>query len=101
MDPVPLTPALRAKVATLFPDRASEIEARLLADCGAELPMIDKQGIHGIQRVRCAVLKLSQGLPEKFDYALDRANGDWRDVLVWAGFGNNLNTHLDWLDEGS
>jgi hypothetical protein len=92
-----MSPQLVRRIAELFPADAASVEALLETECGASLPMIAKQGENGIERVRCAVLKLSEGRMEKLAYALDRANRDWRDVLVWSGFGNDAFAHRSWL----
>jgi hypothetical protein len=47
-------------------------------------------------RIRFAVLKLSEGNLEKLRDIVDQAKIDWRDVLMSAGFGNSLTAHLDW-----
>jgi hypothetical protein len=88
---------LTRKIAELFPGNAEAVAAMLEADCGERLPMIAKQGANGIERVRCAVLKLSEGKMDKLEHAIDRANRDWRDVLVWSGFGNSASIHKAWL----
>jgi hypothetical protein len=93
----PLSPELSAKVAQLFGDRAAVVSQLLLVRCGANLPRIAKQGETGIERVRCAVLKLSEGDVAKLEHAIDRANRDWRDVLVWSGFSAG-ETHKAWVE---
>lgn len=57
-------------------------------------------GANALERIRCAVLKLSEGSIEKMREAIRVANEDWRDVLVVAGFGHRVLAHLEWLDEG-
>jgi hypothetical protein len=97
----PLGPGLQAKVAALFgPDDAPAATALLEAQCGEGLPLIASQGANGIERVRCAVLKLSGGSLEALEAAVRRANRDWRDVLVWSGFGDDPLAHRAWLHEG-
>jgi hypothetical protein len=93
----PLSPELSAKVAQLFGDQAAVVSQLLLDRCGANLPRIAKQGEAGIERVRCAVLKLSEADIGKLEQAIDRANIDWRDVLVWSGFSAG-DTHKAWLE---
>ncbi|HZZ89574.1 MAG TPA: hypothetical protein VFE13_14685 [Caulobacteraceae bacterium] len=88
-----MSPDLHRRINELFPRDAAAVVARLEAECGSGLPMIAKQGENGIERVRSAVLKLSDGKLEKLDHALHRANRDWRDVLVWSGFGNDAFAH--------
>jgi hypothetical protein len=42
---------------------------------------------------RFAVLRLSNGDLTKLRGLGHHGNVDWRDVLVWAGFGNSLTAH--------
>jgi hypothetical protein len=91
-----MSPELSRKIAELFPADAEAVAALLETDCGEHLPMIAKQGENGIERVRCAVLKLSEGRMEMLKHAIDRAKRDWRDVLVWSGFSAG-EAHKAWL----
>ena len=99
-DHKPLSPELQARIAALFGEQAGAVGQMLLGRCGADLPVIAKQGDNGIERVRCAVLKLSEGKLDKLEHAIDRANVDWRDVLVWSGFGQDASAHKSWLASG-
>jgi hypothetical protein len=94
-----LSVGLETRIAALFGEQAPVVAALLRDRCGANLPMIARQGENGIERVRCAVLKLSEGKMDKLEHAVDRANRDWRDVLVWSGFGNSAFAHKAWLAE--
>jgi len=52
-----------------------------------------------IERIRLAVLRLADGNPAAI---LDRtrvAKVNWRDILVVAGFGSDLQAHLRWAAE--
>ena len=91
-------PQTRRKLEQLFaPEQWSVAIEVLEAACGSNLPLIEKQGAEGIERVRCAALKLSGGSLEKLQAAVRLAQTDWRDVLVAAGFANSLTAHLAWL----
>lgn len=52
-----------------------------------------------VERIQLAVLKLSNGEVDKFLAAAELAQLDWRDVLVAAGFGNDLEAHTKWVAE--
>ena len=53
-----LSVAIRAKLVQLFPpEQVSAAVALLENGCGSGLPLIAAQGIVGIERVRCAVLR--------------------------------------------
>jgi cobalamin biosynthesis Co2+ chelatase CbiK len=73
--------------------------AVLEAECGARLPFADTLGDAGVERVRLAVLKLSDGDLAKLRDMAGHAQVDWRDVLVWAGFGESLAAHGEWARE--
>ena len=88
-----------AKLEQLFPKEQRTAAAALLeTHCGTGPPLVTAQGLEGIERIRCAVLKISEGSLEKLHAAVQHANNDWRDVLVAAGFANNVLAHLSWLE---
>ena len=96
----PLGAALLGKIAALFGGESVDaVAALLVADCGEGLPLIGSQGVNGVERVRCAVLKISGGSRERLDKAIRMANRDWRDVLMAAGFANDPFLHRAWLDQ--
>jgi hypothetical protein len=70
-----------------------EVRGVLENDCGANLPFAETLGVSGIDRVRLAVLKLSDGDLSKLRTMAGHAKGDWREVLVRAGFGQSLAAH--------
>jgi hypothetical protein len=93
-----MSPEVRKKLEALFPQEHWPAAITLLeTECGENLPLIDKQGVEGIERVRCAALKLSEGSLPKLQRAVEIAKFDWRDVLVAAGFGNDVTAHRAWL----
>ena len=68
----------------------------LAEECGTNLPFCETQDAAGLERVRFAVLMLSDGDLEKLGAMVEHAKVDWRDVLVWAGFGYSLTAHERW-----
>jgi hypothetical protein len=95
----PLTPAVVEKIEALFPPEHREAAGQLLAErCGADLPMSDHMGPDpsGFDRVRFAVLKLSRGELRRLEGAIEGAHYDWRDILMEAGFGQDIHAHLKW-----
>src|SRR5689334_15889095 len=82
------------------PEQHAEVRDILARECGDNLPLIGPSGAGDAhERIRFAVLKLSDGNLEKLRDIVDQAKIDWRDVLVWAGFGNSLTAHLDWANQ--
>ena len=81
----------------LFPaDQHDAVRELLEQDCGTNLPFCETQDAVGLERVRFAVLMLSDGDLEKLRSLIDHAKIDWRDILVWAGFGYSLRAHDQW-----
>lgn len=68
----------------------------LMSDCGNNLPFCDNDTPEDMERIRFAVLKLSNGTIEDLIKAIILAQTDWRDVLVEAGFADNINAHQLW-----
>lgn len=102
MPPTSLSIMMRAKIDQLFPQEQRAKAATLLEiECGDGLPLIAMQDVEGIERIRCAALKISEGSLEKLQAAVQLANTDWRDVLVAAGFASSVIAHLAWLENES
>jgi hypothetical protein len=80
------------------PDAQELVRALLEEDCGANLPLWADQDEQGLERIRFAVLKLSQGDLNKLGQWIEDAKRDWRDVLMAAGFGRSLTAHEEWRD---
>jgi hypothetical protein len=97
---VNLTPRTKEVVAHLFiPSKVPLIEQLLVDECGSNLPLYIPSTPEGLERIRFAVLKISNGNEEKLLEAISLAKRDWRDVLVWAGFANDLEAHNKWAEE--
>ena len=96
----PLSPRTKHVVEKLFrPHEISEASRWLEQECGNNLPFCKDYDETKMERIRFAVLKLSNGDPQKLVEAIALAKRDWRDVLVWAGFGNDLEAHNRWMEE--
>jgi hypothetical protein len=93
----PLTDTTLRLIERLFPrDQHDAVGGVLAEECGTNLPFCEAQDAVGLERVRFAVLMLSEGDIEKLDAMVKHAKVDWRDVLVWAGFGYSLRAHERW-----
>lgn len=53
----------------------------------------------GLERIHFAVLKLSEGNIEKLKHEIKEAMIDWRDVLMAADFGTDVEAHVKWFEE--
>lgn len=96
--PIPLNPETRRRLDLLF-QHADQAEAAdlLIRECGNNLPFLEKLDECQLERFRFAALKISGGDLNKLYQAVDLAQRDWRDLLVAAGFGHDVNAHSDWL----
>lgn len=94
---VPLSPATQSRLESLFAasDRATATEL-LINRCAEKLPFVGGSTPRDLERVRFAVLKLSQGDLGKLRSMVQLAETDWRDVLVAAGFANDITAHQEW-----
>jgi hypothetical protein len=86
-------------VQALFPGEAAQAAQLLVERCGQNLPFMQDRDEHQLERIRFAALKISGGSLQKLDEAIGIAQRDWRDVLVWAGFGNSLTEHERWAEQ--
>ena len=68
-------------------------------ECGNNLPLCEDWTSKQLERIRFAVIKLSEGQLDKFQYAVKLANIDWRDLLVEAGFAHDINYHNEWANK--
>jgi hypothetical protein len=86
-----------ARVRALFSSEEQGAAIRLLEeDCGSNLPFCESATSESAERIRFAALKLSRGNLGELRSIVDHAKIDWRDVLVWAGFGDDVEAHRGW-----
>jgi hypothetical protein len=97
----PLTEGTQARLAILFPSGPAREEAAwlLVEECGNDLPFLEKLDPAGLERCRFAALKLSGGSLVRLREAVDLAKTDWRDLLMAAGFGDDVHAHQSWTPE--
>ena len=94
----PLRSNLLTAITNLFtPDEYETITKILIEECNADKIHVSSE--IDVERIQLAVLNLSEGDTDKFLAAAQLAQLDWRDVLVAAGFGNDLEAHLKWIDK--
>lgn len=99
-----MAPALSLRTIRLIqvifnPEDVTEASRWLEDECGNHLPFCDKLDEHGMERIRFAALKLSQGNIHQLLRAIDQARLDWRDLLLAADFGSDIHAHEDWAKE--
>lgn len=79
-----LSPLTTERLNTLFPPEHRPEASRLLA------ALTEDELLH------CAALKCSDGNLEQLRQAISLAQTDFRDLLMAAGFGRTLDSHLRW-----
>ena len=94
----PLSEETNRLIHHLFPAHEEEVSSLLERRCNDDLPNIGAPTPDNtnVERVRYGALKLSNGDLAKLQKVL---NYDWRDTLVFAGFGNSLSEHRRWAAE--
>jgi hypothetical protein len=98
MNGPPLSFETTRRLEQVFPPQLRADAALLLAgECGWNLPFCENATPTSLERIRFAALKLSNGTMSGLLAAIQVAQIDWRDLLVAAGFADDVNTHVRWL----
>jgi hypothetical protein len=98
MDGPPISPETLRRIEQVFPEHLrTDVVGYLVTQCGWNLPYCERDTAMDMERIRFAVLKLSNGTVDGLLRAIQEAQIDWRDVLVSAGFGNDVESHKRWL----
>jgi len=98
--PKQLSAETERRIDALFTHGQRDDVARLLrVECGNNLPLLEKFDAVQLERVQFAAPKLSEGSIQKLHDAVRLAQEDWRDLLVSAGFANDVNAHNHWFPE--
>jgi len=95
---IELSETTKERLEALFPKESWE-EAKLVLEeeCGDNVPFCEKNDKYQMERIRFAALKLSDGNIEKLCEAVSMAQVDWRDLLMAAGFGEDIEAHKKWI----
>lgn len=84
-------------IESLFSEKhRKEVEELLKIECGNNIPFCENKNKYQMERIRFAVLKLSEGNIEKLVKGIELAQIDWRDLLTAAGFGEDIEAHNTW-----
>src|SRR5574342_447599 len=81
------------------PKEVAEAVQWLEEECGNNIPFCQDHDEYRMERIRFAVLKLSQGDINKLLRPIDEARMDWRDLFMAADFGYDVNAHEQWAKE--
>lgn len=83
----------------IFPIDDREIVVSFLnSECGINLPGCDMYSPEQLERICFAVIKFADGSTEQLKSAINIAKTDWRDLLMYVGFAENVNAHNIWAD---
>ena len=94
---VPISQRTREHIDALFDEgQREQVAQRLEVECADNLPLWHDKTPEGLERIRFAVLSLSGGELDGLQVYLREAQTDWRDVLISAGFGDDLEAHTTW-----
>jgi len=98
--PPKLSPRTMLLVSKIFnAEKFEEVVQWLEDECGYNIPFCDKHDEFQMERIRFAVLKLSDGDIKKLLRAIDEARMDWRDLFMAADFGHDVTAHEQWAKE--
>jgi len=87
----------KERISALFPSKQrKEVEDLLIIECGENIPFCESKDKYKMERIRFAALKLSEGSMDKLIIAIELAQKDWRDLLMNAEFGKDLEAHNKW-----
>lgn len=102
MATVLLSHETKRRLNLLFHGKVAVVAADLLLNqCGSNLTFCENHGPVELERVRFAALKLSDGRLDRLLEAIELAQADWRDLLMAAGFGEDVKAHERWLARGT
>jgi hypothetical protein len=94
---VDLSPLTRQHVAALFAAADVPQAEQLLAhECAENLPLVRDPTPEGLERLRFAAIRVSEGALPRLRDAIALAKIDWRDLLVAAGFAHDVTAHRTW-----
>src|ERR1700722_6510438 len=92
-----LSPETLRRIDILFSEENRDAAKTLLYEkCGKNLPGLTRTNMSGLERLRFAALKCSDGNLSQLERAIKLAEQDWRDLLMAAGFGFDAHAHQTW-----
>ncbi len=94
---IELSKGTHARIRALFPpSQWAAVEELLRYKCGDNLPAVESSWAQLAERIRFAVLRLSEGDLVTLQREIEEAHVDWRDTLMAAGFGQHASAHKRW-----
>jgi hypothetical protein len=93
-----LSDDVRRTIDALFPEDDRDRAAQILDEgCNRNVFILKDATDAHLERVQMAAVKVSEGRSDKLEYAVDLAQKDWRDLLMYAEFGTDADAHKSWL----
>ena len=100
MEGLRLSREAESHIESMFaPNDREAVRRMLIEECGNNLPFCEDLDAAALDRCRFAVLKLSGADLENLSKAIALAKQDGRDLLVAAGFANDVTAHRRWFPE--
>jgi len=93
-----LTPRTVQLINKFFDEDDRELVMSVIIDESGTNLSLGNEFSTGMERIRFAMIKLSNGELNRLDLAIELAKKDWRDLLVAAGFENDINAHNIWAE---
>jgi len=94
----PVSAETQRRIDLLFAaDERAEVAALLQLECSHNLPLRSNASDAAVERIHFAALKVSRGDMDELVRAIELAQIDWRDLLVAAGFAEDVSAHERWL----
>ncbi len=79
------------------PEHRAEAARMLEVQCARDLSSCENADTKSLERLRFAAIKISRGELKRLSHAMREAQMDWRDLLMAAEFGVDVNAHRVWL----
>jgi len=96
---IDLSDRTRQLIDVFFSDKIREEAIFFLQnECAENLPLGKMDTPEGIERIRFAVIKISNGDIDVLGKAIGLVSADWRNVLMGADFGYDVEAHNKWAD---
>ena len=78
-------------------EQCSVIGELLVAEISENIPWHHDSTPEGLERIRFAIIKLAMENEKNLHTAVDQAKRDWRDLLMMAGFADDVIEHDHWF----
>lgn len=92
-------PITKKLIMACGPENSKEDLIMLLSEkASSNLPGVGtgSEWITLIDRIQLGILRRSNWEPEAIGKKIEEASTDFRDLLMGAGFGENLSAHIEW-----